>query len=99
MDTGGETNQIASKVVGPHAPPRAGLGDSRQLLVAFFFCRVDPMLIVDDAVPNALALRAEALRASFVDWPAPDGEVYKRVCLTRRSTPIWAGALTPPCCT
>lgn len=40
------------------------------------------MLIIDNAIPDAHALRAEALRATFVDWPAPDGEVYKRVSLT-----------------
>lgn len=40
------------------------------------------MRIIEDAIPNAVALRAEALCAPFVDWPGPDGEVYKRVCLT-----------------
>ncbi|GAB2493147.1 hypothetical protein GCM10027084_02290 [Pseudoxanthomonas sangjuensis] len=32
-------------------------------------------------IPNASALRQHALQAHFIDWPAPDGEVYKRVAL------------------
>ncbi len=40
------------------------------------------MRIVDNAIPDAAALRAEALCAPFVDWPGPDGEVYRRVSLT-----------------
>lgn len=40
------------------------------------------MLIIDNFLPNAEAVRGEALRADFIDWGGPDGEVYKRVCLT-----------------
>jgi len=40
------------------------------------------MQIIDDAIPDAAAVRAEGLRAHYVDWPGYDGEVYKRVCLT-----------------
>lgn len=39
------------------------------------------MLIVDDAIPNAEQVRQLGLKASYVDWPGYDGEVYKRVCL------------------
>lgn len=38
--------------------------------------------IVDKFLPNAEAVRQEALDSKFIDWPAPDGEVYKRVCVT-----------------
>ena len=38
-------------------------------------------IIVDDAIPDAQAVREAGLRAQYVDWPAHDGEVYKRVCL------------------
>lgn len=40
------------------------------------------MIVVDDFLPNPAEIRAVALSAPFVDWPGPDGEVYKRVCLT-----------------
>jgi hypothetical protein len=40
------------------------------------------VLVFDEFLPDALAVREAALRAPFVDWPGPDGEVYKRVCLT-----------------
>ena len=39
------------------------------------------MLIIDDAIPDAAGLRAEALRAPYIDWPGYDGQVYKRVAL------------------
>lgn len=32
-------------------------------------------------IPNAQAVRAEALASTFVDWPGHDGEVYKRICM------------------
>lgn len=38
--------------------------------------------ILDDFLPEAASVREEALSAPFIDWRAPDGEVYKRVCLT-----------------
>lgn len=40
------------------------------------------MIAVDDFLPDADSVRAHALAARYVDWPGPDGEVYKRVCLT-----------------
>lgn len=40
------------------------------------------MIIVDHAIPDAQALREEALRAPYIDWKGYDGQVYKRVCLT-----------------
>ena len=35
--------------------------------------------VIENMLPAAA--RAAALRAEYVDWPAPDGEVYKRVAL------------------
>ncbi|KRA74266.1 hypothetical protein ASD78_12295 [Lysobacter sp. Root667] len=40
------------------------------------------ILVVDDFMPDGGAVRAAGLAAPFVDWPGPDGEVYRRVCLT-----------------
>lgn len=40
------------------------------------------MLIRDDFLPAAEAVREAALRAPFVDFSAQDGEVYRRVCQT-----------------
>lgn len=40
------------------------------------------MLVIDDFLPNAEAVRAAALCAPFVDYAAQDGEVYRRVCPT-----------------
>lgn len=40
------------------------------------------ILVIDNFLPNVHRVRSEALEASFVDWPGPDGEVYQRVCLT-----------------
>ncbi len=37
------------------------------------------MQVVEDMLPASV--REDGLRAPFVDWPAPDGEVYKRVAL------------------
>jgi hypothetical protein len=39
------------------------------------------MRVFDHFLPDAEAVRRHALSAEFVDWPAPDGEVYKRVAL------------------
>lgn len=38
--------------------------------------------IIDNFLPDPLGTRKHALESSFVDWSAPDGEVYKRVCIT-----------------
>lgn len=40
------------------------------------------MKIVDNFLPDAAAVRAAALCAPFEDKLGPDGEVYKRVCVT-----------------
>lgn len=37
---------------------------------------------IDNFLPNPAEVRARALASPFVDWPGPDGEVYRRVCLT-----------------
>lgn len=37
--------------------------------------------IIDDFLPNPAEVRARALASPFVDWPGPDGEVYRRVWL------------------
>lgn len=39
------------------------------------------MILVDDFLPDAEAVRAAGLRAPYIDWLAPDGEVYRRICL------------------
>lgn len=39
------------------------------------------MLIIDDFVPDAHAVRAAGLAAPYIDWPGHDGQVYKRVAL------------------
>lgn len=39
------------------------------------------MRVFDNFLPDAAAVRADALCAPFVDWPGHDGEVYKRVAL------------------
>ncbi len=39
------------------------------------------MIVIDRFVPDAGAVRAAGLAAAYVDWPGPDGEVYKRVAL------------------
>lgn len=39
------------------------------------------MIIVDDFLPDAESVREAALCAEFVDWPGPDGEVYKRIAI------------------
>lgn len=40
------------------------------------------MRIVDNFLPNPARVRRMALASTFIDWPAPDGEVYKRICIT-----------------
>ncbi len=39
-------------------------------------------IVIDNFLPDAHAVREHALASTFIDWPAPDGEVYRRVCLT-----------------
>jgi len=38
--------------------------------------------LIDDFLPDAQAIRRHALTSNFIDWPAPDGEVYKRISIT-----------------
>lgn len=40
------------------------------------------MQFCDNFLPNPDAVRSDALAAQYIDWLAPDGELYKRVCLT-----------------
>lgn len=40
------------------------------------------VLVIDSFLPDAEAVRATALAGDFVDWPGPDGEVYRRICIT-----------------
>ena len=40
------------------------------------------MIVIDDFLPDAQAVREHGLAAPFIDWPGYDGQVYKRVCLT-----------------
>lgn len=35
--------------------------------------------VIDNFHPDPGAIRAAGLAADYIDWPAPDGEVYKRV--------------------
>lgn len=39
------------------------------------------MIQIDEFLRDPLALRTAALSADFIDWRAPDGEVYKRICI------------------
>ena len=39
------------------------------------------MIIIDDFLPDAESVRAAGLCADFIDWPGPDGEVYKRIAI------------------
>lgn len=43
---------------------------------------LDGVEVYDQFLANPGMVRAHALASPFVDWPGPDGEVYKRVCLT-----------------
>ena len=40
-------------------------------------------IIIDDFTPIAEQLRSDALKSKFSDWQAPDGEIYRRVCITK----------------
>lgn len=37
--------------------------------------------IADDFLSNPQEVREQALHAEFIDWPGPDGETYKRICI------------------
>lgn len=39
------------------------------------------MIVIDDFLAGAPAVRNEALCSEFTDWQGPDGEVYKRICI------------------
>ncbi|QWP79229.1 hypothetical protein J5226_12930 [Lysobacter sp. K5869] len=40
------------------------------------------MIVVDNFLPDGEAVRALALRSPYTDVQAPDGETYRRVCIT-----------------
>lgn len=40
------------------------------------------LLIIDDFHPFPEILREHALNQYYIDWPAPDGQIYKRVSIT-----------------
>jgi GNAT superfamily N-acetyltransferase len=40
-------------------------------------------LIVDNFFANADAIREAAIGAHYIDWDAPDGETYRRICITQ----------------
>lgn len=39
-------------------------------------------VVVDGFLPNPSRVRRESLASEFVDWDGPDGERYKRICIT-----------------
>lgn len=40
------------------------------------------MILVDNFLANPCRVRREALKADYIDWEAPDGEIYKRIAMT-----------------
>lgn len=40
------------------------------------------MIVVDGFLPNPEEARQMGLSAPYIDWHGPDGEVYKRICIT-----------------
>ena len=40
------------------------------------------MIVLDNFLPSPVRVRRQALASDFIDWEGPDGEVYKRVCIT-----------------
>lgn len=45
---------------------------------------MDEIMVIDNFLPNFEEVRQEALQAAFYDYPAHDGEVYKRVFIRSR---------------
>lgn len=45
-------------------------------------CNLEGVIVVDGFLQNADEIRAMALAADYIDWAAPDGETYKRICIT-----------------
>ena len=41
------------------------------------------VMVLDDFLPDFQRTRTHAITSEFYDWLAPDGEVYRRVSLTR----------------
>lgn len=39
-------------------------------------------MVADNFLSDADSIRVAGLHADFQDWAAPDGEVYKRICIT-----------------
>jgi len=40
------------------------------------------LIVIDDFLSNPVRTRRNALKADYIDWLAPDGEIYKRICIT-----------------
>lgn len=40
------------------------------------------MIVIDGFLPNPNEVRQMGLSAPYIDWEGPDGEVYKRICIT-----------------
>lgn len=38
--------------------------------------------VIDKFLPDADKIREQALQSQYIDWQGPDGEVYKRICIT-----------------
>lgn len=38
--------------------------------------------VIEDFLPDIARVRKHALLSEFIDWEAPDGQVYKRICIT-----------------
>lgn len=51
--------------------------------------------ICDNFLPDAEAVRADALATQYEDWPGHDGEVYKRIC--RKEIPGLRAAIERAC--
>lgn len=46
-------------------------------------CSLDDVLIIDEFLPNPLAVREHARLSEYYDWLGPDGQVYRRVSLCK----------------
>lgn len=46
-------------------------------------CSLDDVLIIDEFLPNPLAVREHARLSEFYNWEGPDGQIYKRVSICK----------------
>ena len=44
--------------------------------------QTEQIFVLDDFYPFPEKLRDFALKQDFIDWQGPDGQVYKRICIT-----------------